>query len=176
MDYARCAANLAMQPTGFTAIKPIQERCLARALPAILLVVGNLSRWRRTGPRLPDLPCFIFAAFGDVTADLLNSRCPSLVLSDLIADNFDVTDLARRLSSLGFAGQYRAITDGLPNRLVVMTEVRMVAPDLDFNLLDVTDSARLAVRSRKKEPSTRNQFRTVRGPVSDTQTVVRLLD
>lgn len=139
MIYAQYAANLTTQPIRFSAIKPVQEPCLAQDSLDVVLVVGDLKRWRSTDPKLRDLHGSVFKSFGEVTADLLNTLCPTLVVSDLMADNFDGLDLARKLSSLGFEGQYRALTYGLPNRLMVLTEVRMVAPKLDFNILEVTD-------------------------------------
>lgn len=58
-----------------------------------------------------------------------------MVLSPLVADGFDVIDIAIRLAELKYTGRYRAIAEDLPNGNMIRKEVRAHAPDLDFDLL-----------------------------------------
>lgn len=106
---------------------------------SVVLVIGNLDRWKETGRLLPQLPGFHFTAFADVTADLLHRLTPALVVSALTGDDYDVIELARRLAALAYGGQYRVLTSGLPDAQLVRNEVHAVAPQIDFDLLDVQD-------------------------------------
>lgn len=106
----------------------------------VILVVGNLASWRKAGREIPKLSGFHFACFADVTNELMQAVSPDLVLSALIGDDYDVVDLARRLAALDFVGRYRALTSGLPNPRVVMSEVQAAAPGIDFDLFDLDNN------------------------------------
>lgn len=103
----------------------------------IVLVVGDLDAWQKAGRMIPAIAGFHFAAFADVTDDLLRVIAPDLVLSALMGDEYDVIELARRLDFLAFVGRYRALTRHLPNPQLVLNEVRAAAPGIDFDLFDV---------------------------------------
>lgn len=107
------------------------------ASDAVLLIVGDIARWRRAGRKLPDLDGLVFAEMCDLTACLMHQVKPDIVVSPVIATGFDVVDLARFLHETGYLGQYRAISDGLPNLSIIRREVRQVAPRLDFSVIDV---------------------------------------
>ena len=109
----------------------------AGPLGATVLVVGNLVSWQKTGRQVPSLPGFYFAAFHDVTQSMLQLIGPDLILSALMGDDYDVVELARKLSDLGFRGRYRALTINLPNPHIILNEVTAVAPQVDFNLFDL---------------------------------------
>lgn len=98
----------------------------------MILVVANLSRWRREGRRLPVIAGFAFAEPEAVGPALLQDV--DLVLSALMDDGFDALDVARRLRAAGYRGRYRAITVPLPDPAAVLAEVRAEAPGLDFDL------------------------------------------
>ncbi len=100
----------------------------------IMLVVGNLRSWKRQGLAIPSIDGFHFVGLQDVTADLLSTLRPDVVLSALMAESFDALDLARRLSGLGYCGLYRALTNDLPNPSAIVAEVRACAPGIDFDL------------------------------------------
>jgi hypothetical protein len=100
----------------------------------IMLVVGDLRGWEKSGRTPPDLKGFHFADFCDVTAEMLAEVRPDVVISALFAPDFDVLDLARKLVDLGFKGRYRALSAALPNPSVIRTEVAAAAPGIDFDL------------------------------------------
>jgi ABC-type Fe3+-hydroxamate transport system substrate-binding protein len=100
----------------------------------VILVVGNLRSWNFAGRSLPDIEGFHFSGFQNLSSELLAELHPDLILSPLMAENFDATDLARLLQAVGYLGAYRAVTNELPNPRVVVTEVRGMAPAVDFDL------------------------------------------
>lgn len=100
----------------------------------VILVVGDLRGWMRSGRQPPDLHGFHFAGIADVTAETLERIAPDVVLSALFTAEFDALDLARLLADLGFCGRYRALSQTLPRPAVIRSEVSGVAPDLDFDL------------------------------------------
>ena len=71
----------------------------------------------------------------EVTPDLLSRLVPRLILSPLLARNFDCVDLAQLLWSLGYDGRYRAIDAGLPDPALIVREVRQLVPTLDFDIV-----------------------------------------
>lgn len=119
-------------------IVPLDLPQIARTGGTAILVVGNLASWQKAGRAVPVLHGFHFSAFADVTGALLQRLAPDLVLSALMGDDYDVIELARKLAQLDFPGRYRALTSGLPNPQVVLNEVRAAAPQIDFDLYDLT--------------------------------------
>lgn len=99
------------------------------------LVIGDLARWSAQGRSTSAFDTFHFTAFDLLTKDLLAQIDPNIVLSPLLADDFDVMDVAINLSELGFTGLYRAITNDMPNADMIRVEVHNQAPALDFDLL-----------------------------------------
>lgn len=113
-----------------------QERASEKADNAqTALVVGNLSRWTAEGRTPVDCDTFQFSEFANLTADLLATLTPDIILSPLFGDDFDAIEVAVVLGDLGFQGQYRVITETLPNSDMIRREVRSQAPDLDFDLM-----------------------------------------
>lgn len=100
----------------------------------MILVIGNLDRWKREGRPAPELEGFRFATFEALDAALLASARPDMILSPLVGDGFDALEVARRLVELGFRGKYRALAGDVPNPDAVREEVREAAPDLDFDV------------------------------------------
>ena len=84
---------------------------------------------------MPVLDGFQFITISDLSADLVRKADPEIILSPLVADDFDVVDVAEKLVLLGFQGRYRAIAPSLPDARLVLEEVRSFAPQLDFDLL-----------------------------------------
>lgn len=76
-----------------------------------------------------------FITINDLSADLVEETQPDIILSPLVADDFDAVDMAEKLVSLGFQGRYRAIAPRLPDAALILHEVRGLAPQLDFALL-----------------------------------------
>ena len=99
------------------------------------LVVGDMARWNAT--RQIDRPSqhVRFISLELLTAEMVEGFAPDLVLSPLFAGAFDALDVARRLSEIGFAGRYRAITDSMPNIDMIRREVIEHSQGLDFDIL-----------------------------------------
>ena len=77
------------------------------------------------------------ARFSSLTAELLMTTAPEVVLSPLMTSDHDILDLAKRLEDLGFQGALRAFCPPLPNARVILTEVRQIWPEGDFDILEV---------------------------------------
>jgi len=101
----------------------------------VVLVVGHIPD--RTS--LPRIPGFHFRPFQEINRQLLVQLQPDVVLSALIGRNFDAVELARVLADSGFDGRYRAVTERIPNRRSVVSEVRATAPEVDFDLFVLED-------------------------------------
>ena len=84
-----------------------------------------------------------FASFDDLTPDFMSRSMANVVLSALWTDEFDVMDLAGRLSLLGFTGRYRVVSCGVPRPELIVNEVRRVYPFLDFRVLLYAGRGRL---------------------------------
>ncbi len=106
-----------------------------------ILIIGDLARWNAQGRGVVSYENFKFSEFGSLTAPLFANIAPTVVLSPLVGDNFDVIDVAIRLTELKYGGRYRVIADDLPNEDMIRKEVRAHAPDLDFDLLTVPRAA-----------------------------------
>lgn len=76
-----------------------------------------------------------FATLAAVDAGLLDRIRPDVVLAPLMTPAFDVLDLARLLSALGYRGQLRAVTPGIPDPRLVRREIAAACPGLDFELV-----------------------------------------
>lgn len=103
-----------------------------------IVAVGDLAAWRDAGHDRFLTPGVLFAAFHDITADFLAEAAPLLVVSPLVARQFDCVDLAEVLHRLGYTGCYRAIDMGLPRPEMIVAEIRALAPGLDFGLTRMT--------------------------------------
>ena len=99
------------------------------------LVIGNLARWNAQGRATSAFGKFRYTEFADLNRDILCKLCPSIILSPLLDDKFDVVEIADRLQKLGYRGRYRAITETMPDANMICDEIRNHAPDLDFDLL-----------------------------------------
>lgn len=74
-----------------------------------------------------------------VNREILDQFAPHFVVSPIFAASFDMMDVARRLSQLGFRGGYRAVVSRpLPDPGLVLSEVRAACPCLDVDILPAT--------------------------------------
>lgn len=105
-----------------------------------VLVVGASSR---LPPDLGPVEGIGFATFDELTADFLSWSMTNVVLSALWTEEFDVMDLAGKLSLLGYSGRYRAVSGGVPNPDLIVSEVRRAYPFLDFRILLYAGQGRL---------------------------------
>ena len=105
----------------------------AASLP-VMLVIGDLGRWKAMGRTTPRLRHCHFCQPADLNAELLDRLKPDYVVSALIGGGVDAMEIAERLTALSFAGAYRAIVSGLPNLSSVRAEIRSAAPEIDFDI------------------------------------------
>lgn len=77
------------------------------------------------------------ATLAEVDAALLSRLCPDVVLAPLMTPEFDILDLARRLSALAFRGHLRAYAPRIPDPRLVQREIASACPGLDFDLIVV---------------------------------------
>lgn len=105
------------------------------ALADRTLVIGNLARWCAEGRRVVPFDDVQFIDLCGLTAELLETFDPDLILSPLFGDGFDVIDVAQRLVTLRYRGRYRAISENMPDVVMIIKEVRTQAEGLDFDLL-----------------------------------------
>jgi len=105
--------------------------------PQRTLVIGNLARWNAEGRVTVSFDQVRFTELQGLTESTLQVTAPDIVLSPLVGDDFDVLEVAARLSELGYKGRYRVITHKLPNADMIRSEVRDHAPELDFDLLSM---------------------------------------
>ncbi len=106
------------------------------APPAIrVLVVGNLADWRSCG-RLRSVPegCD-YVDLVQLDQTTLCRFAPHLVLSVLVSRDFDAVDVAQRLAAAQFKGMYRVVANDLPDAGVIRRDIRVAAPQLDFDLI-----------------------------------------
>lgn len=100
-----------------------------------ILAVGSAAEWREGGNRLQADGRVAFVSIEEISVELLDRVCPTVILSPVLARSFDCIDLAQKLHDLGFTGRYRAVSDELPNPEMVEREIRHLCPGLDFGIL-----------------------------------------
>jgi len=113
-----------------------EERMTVRTL-----VIGNISRWNAEGRVTVSFDQVRYTEIHGLTESTLECAAPDIILSPLVGDDFDVMEVAIRLSELGYKGRYRAISQNIPNADMIRTEVRDHAPELDFDLLPMSKVA-----------------------------------
>ncbi|MEL6168509.1 MAG: hypothetical protein AAFR35_07440 [Pseudomonadota bacterium] len=104
-----------------------------------ILAVGDVSRWEQANGQRPVNAHIAFVEFHEISDVFLETVQPMMVISPLLTDTFDCIDLASVLSSLGFAGQYRAIAGSIPSPDIVRRELNSLCPDLDFDIVNLPD-------------------------------------
>lgn len=103
-----------------------------------VLAVGDTEAWLRENRPVPPGGRIILASFKDLSQDLLARIRPALVVSPLLARDFDCIDLSQMLYGLGFGGKYRVISEHIPNPEIVLAEIRNLCPGLDFDLVQLS--------------------------------------
>ena len=63
----------------------------------------------------------------------------SLVMSPLVvAGGKDAMDIAAKLEEFGFCGRYLAFVSVVPSTSLIAREIRLVAPNVDFELIELS--------------------------------------
>lgn len=78
------------------------------------------------------------AAFGDVSAELLQQVAPDVVVTELVAGYGDALDVAALLYACGYGGRFCVLARALPDPDVIRADIARVAPDLAVDLLLVS--------------------------------------
>lgn len=105
------------------------------------LVIGEIVKWTGAGQTMPDVEAMRFVDLADVTEQLLSNFAPDLVLSPLVQDGYDAIEVAMQLQDLAYTGLFRAVVQGLPNPRLVAAEVAAIAPEVDFEIIDLGKKA-----------------------------------
>jgi hypothetical protein len=58
-----------------------------------------------------------------------------MILSPMVAEDFDCLDVAQHLFAQGYSGRYRVMAPNLPNPGMIRHEVRSLCPGLDFDIV-----------------------------------------
>lgn len=102
----------------------------------MILVVGDLDRWRAAGREPPFGDDLAFVRPDEVDAALIGRLAPMLVLSPLREAGIDALDVALLLVAAGYRGPFRAVTPyPVPHADLVRSEVAEAAPELDFDVI-----------------------------------------
>lgn len=107
----------------------------------VTLVIGDMVRWKHDSRALPDVRDLHFLDAAEVSAEAIEAVGPEIILSPLVVRDIDAIEIARALSQLGFAGRYRVLSSALPDPASIEAEVRAVAPQIDFGVLNLTREA-----------------------------------
>lgn len=102
---------------------------------ATVMVVGSCHEWKTEGPRLPADRHVAYVDIAEVTAEALAEVAPDMIVSPVLALNFDCIDLAIRLHELGYTGRYSALTSELPDPRLIESEIAAICPQLDFEVV-----------------------------------------
>ena len=112
-------------------ISPLADR---RAC-AILIVGNNICDDKSNRVSDGDHP-ESHAAFCDVNRSLILRLAPRLILSPLIARDFDAFELASRLARIGYVGKYRAVAPNIPDKDMILRDIRANCPSVDFDVIE----------------------------------------
>jgi len=99
-----------------------------------VLYVGDLLSFVDGDLRRAGAPRSVFAAFVDVTFDLLEDLNPDTIVCPLLADDFDAAELAELLSCLGFGGDFVVIAPPVPNIQLVAGDISVLAPGVNVDV------------------------------------------
>ena len=102
----------------------------------VVLAVGEVSNWQKSGRSLPWESEIAFAEFREVSRELLETLTPDVVLSPLLCTSFDCLDLAQALHGFGYKGRYRVMVAGLPDPSIVLREARHLCPGLNIEFIE----------------------------------------
>jgi len=109
----------------------------------LILVVGNVNDWRRSGRILPQDTDLHFIDYTELDRPVLERFNPDIVLAPLVGAGFDALDLAARLQAFEFTGRLRVLCPKLPRPEMVTAELHAQAPDIDCDLLQITQPSPL---------------------------------
>ncbi|MEO0692226.1 MAG: hypothetical protein AAFY90_05045 [Pseudomonadota bacterium] len=109
-----------------------------------ILAVGDVAQWQTSGNPVPASADLRFCNFVDLEREFLQVVSPEVILTPVVADQFDCADVALRLDTLGYTGSLRALGNGMPKPEMIEREIKSLCPTLDFALVEIEAVARLS--------------------------------
>jgi hypothetical protein len=104
---------------------------------ATVLAVGDSEEWLRQGHELPP-ENVVFVAFGDLSEGTLARFRPTVIVSPVLANEYDCIELTLLLRNVGYKGIYRAVGHNMPRPELIEREVSQLYPELNFQI-DIQD-------------------------------------
>ena len=111
--------------------------CPERARRRILVLgLNRADRPLACPPPCEQTDLVVHADLGQIDAALIQRFRPELVVSTLIARNWDILDLAEQLTRAGYAGSVLVVTRPLPRAGLVIGEVEALFPGLSLTFAE----------------------------------------
>lgn len=126
----------AMELRAATSARPdpvCPERTRRRVL---VLGLNRDDRPMACPPLLGEPDLVVHAELSHVDAALIRRFQPELVVSTLIARNWDILDLAEHLSRAGYAGSVLVVSRPLPHAGLVIDEIEALFPGLSLTFAE----------------------------------------
>ena len=117
-----------------------QEHLTAKLSPSTasrILAVGDISLVSGVSKGHADIGELCFRSIDAVDAATLDQIRPNLVLSPVVAPQFDCLDLAVKLHACRFSGAYRAVARSMPDTNLIRREIMGLCPGLDFDIISL---------------------------------------
>jgi hypothetical protein len=125
-------------------VQPGPQQSELQEMPAttqdnmLILIVGEITRWQDIGRDLPRIGQVEYCEYTALDQDMLGRLQPGIILCPLVSRGFDILDIAVLLCHLGFTGRLRVLVPPLPTPEVVIREVSILCPALDFDMIEIT--------------------------------------
>lgn len=103
----------------------------------VILVIGDVHDWLARGRALPEDDILVFCDYSDFNPSVLRSVDPDIILSPLVARQFDALDIATALERARFPGDYRVLSPMLPNPDIIARELQSLAPSVDCGIMQI---------------------------------------
>lgn len=100
---------------------------------ATVLAVGDPEEWQRQGHELPP-ENVVFVPFNDLSERTLERFRPSVIVSPVLASDYDCIELTLLLRNVGYKGVYRAVAHDMPRPELIEREVSQLYPELNFKI------------------------------------------
>jgi hypothetical protein len=107
-----------------------KDQPTCRASGRRILVIGPVQPDAGAGVDMSDI--VIHTRFTHLSAAMLATIQPDLVVAPLFTTGWDIMDLAEALQSGGYAGPVRILSRPLPRSDLVLGEVRALFPGLEL--------------------------------------------
>lgn len=96
--------------------------------------------------RLPPDSNLCFAGMNALQNMVLRQISASVIVSPLATSDFDAYEVASLLQDIEFSGTYRVLSPKIPKRSLVLDELQDAAPDVDIDVLELSETSSLAAK------------------------------